>query len=416
MNDDRRTPRPLPLALFTMFWAAQAISLFGDRLNNFSLMALINAYSSNPSMTLASVYLAMSLPLYALAPFIGVALDRLDRRWVLVATDLCRGVLSCLIPLAFERTGRFFPILAIVFLLATGNLFFLPAKSALIPELAPASELVRMNSILWTAGIIGVVGGFLGGGVIFDFFSWQACFYLDGITYFISALLILGIALHGRRDRGRRASAEAYPSLRKAILEGARAVKNSPALVRPLGVQCLVFIGAGGFSVLALALIKERSRAGSSLGLSIAGIAIGLGMGVGSLIASRFRDVERSRERLESALFVALLPTSALVLFGAGLPAIVIAAFIVGCAVSPLLIISESDLQRESPPAIRGRIFAFREIVARSFFIVSAFAFSGLGQTMRKNVALSLLGLFLASAGLIWIHTSRRRRAAADTR
>ena len=414
MKIRNESTRYLPLAFFAMFWAAQAVSLFGDRLNNFSLMALINSFSKNPSMTLAGFYLAMSLPLYLLAPFIGALLDRLNKRWVLVVTDLCRAVLSSLIPIAFLKTGHFFPVMAIVFLLAAGNLFFLPAKSALIPELVPPAQLVRVNSILWTAGIIGVIGGFLGGGVIFDFFSWPACFYLDGITYFISALLLLGIALHGRKERAGEPRGKVYhPGLRTAILEGARVIRSSPALVRPLGVQCLVFIGAGGFSVLALALIKERSRAGSSLGLSIAGIAIGLGMGFGSLLAGVFTRDGRARERFESALFLVLLPAAALVLFGPGLPAIIVAAFIVGLSVSPLVIVSESELQRESPETMRGRIFSFREILARSFFIVSAFTFSALGEVVKKNVLLALLGLFLACIGLVWINMSRRKAAPA---
>jgi DHA3 family macrolide efflux protein-like MFS transporter len=400
----------LPLAFFTMFWAAQAVSLFGDRLNNFSLMALVNMYSHKPSMTLASFYLAMSLPLYLLAPFIGAMLDRLNKRWVLVTTDICRGVLSCVIPIAFLKTGHFFPVMAIVFLLATGNLFFLPAKSALIPELVPPSQLVRVNSILWAAGIVGVIGGFLGGGVIFDYFSWPACFYIDGITYFTSAVLLLGIALHGRKRSAGEAPRKVYhPGLRTAIIEGVQAIKSTPALIRPLGVQCLVFIGAGGFSVLALALIKERSAAGSSMGLSVAGIAIGLGMGLGSLLASALGSARRSREHLESGLFIMLLPAAALMLFGPGLATIIVAALIVGFAVSPLVIISEAELQRESGETMRGRIFSFREILARSFFIASAFGFSALGELLEKNVVLAILGLFLACMGLIWINVPRWR-------
>jgi hypothetical protein len=100
-------------------------------------------------------------------------------------------------------------------------------------------------------------------------------------------------------------------------------------------------------------------------------------------------------------------------LVGTGLTAIIVAAFIVGFAVSPLVIISESELQKESGETMRGRIFSFREILARSFFIASAFAFSALGGAVRKNAVLALLGLFLACMGLIWIHLSRRRTAPA---
>jgi MFS family permease len=420
MNTTRESPRNLPVALFTMFWAAQAISLFGDRLNNFSLLALINAFSHRPSLTLAYFYLAMSLPLYIVAPFIGAIVDRLEKRWILVITDLSRGVLSCLIPVAFAGSGHgFFPVMAIVFLLAAGNLFFIPAKSALVPELVSAQQLVKINSILWTAGIVGVIGGFLGGGVIFDYFSWAACFYIDGATYFASAALLTGVALSGRAERSAAARAagarprEYYPRLNTAILDGVRSVRRTPALVKPLGIQSLVYIGAGGFSVLAISLVKEASPGGRSLGLSLAGITIGVGMALGSAIASRFKLGRIGNDRIESAVFLALIPGSAIIFFGSGLPAIVATALVVGFAVSPLVIVAESELQKESHEEMRGRIFAFREILVRTFFIVSAFVFSALGEVVTKKTLLALLGLFLAFVGVIWIRLSRRRMTRA---
>ncbi|MCK4548807.1 MAG: MFS transporter, partial [Candidatus Krumholzibacteria bacterium] len=181
--------------LFTAFWTAQAVSLFGDRLNNFSLVALVNRFSDDPSLQLSGIYAAMYLPVFLLAPIAGVIVDRLSKRWILAATDLARGLLVLLIPAAFTSTGSFIPVMAVVFMISAGNLLFLPAKSGLLPEIVPPDKLVKVNSILWIAGIAGVIGGFLGGGIIFDYFSWQSCFYLDGVTYIFSALLLTVIAL-----------------------------------------------------------------------------------------------------------------------------------------------------------------------------------------------------------------------------
>ena len=135
----------LPLYLLTIFWISQTISLFGDRLNNFSLAALINRFAENPSLTLSKLSLAMYLPLFILAPLVGILLDKLDKRWVIVLPDIARGIIVLLIPLFFLRTGSFLPVFALVFILSTGNLFFLPAKSALIPELVPHDKLVKTN-------------------------------------------------------------------------------------------------------------------------------------------------------------------------------------------------------------------------------------------------------------------------------
>jgi len=400
----------LPLHLLTFFWIAQTVSLFGDRLNNFSLVALINKFAQNPGMTLSKVYLAMYLPIFVLAPLIGVLLDKLDKRWVLVVTDIIRGALVMLIPPLFVRTDSFLPIYGVVFLLATGNLFFLPAKSGLVPELVPEDRLVRINSTLWVAGILGVIGGFLGGGLIFDYLSWSACFYLDGVTYLVSAALLVTIALHRSGERVPRSRPEVKsPSLVAAMREGLQVVRETREIRGPIGLQTLIFFAAGGFSVLAIVLIREASPPGSSLGLSVAGLAVGLGMGVGSIVANRLPGDRALRRRVEAALFALFVPGTAAIA-GGGLELIGLGAFACGLAASPLMIISESELQRRVTRGMRGRIFSFREILTRSFFLLSAFLFSALGDYAGRELLLFLLGLFLALSGIIWILAQRVAR------
>ena len=403
MNDRREDRRGLAPALFIVFWAAQAISLFGDRLNNFSLVALINRFSENPGLTLSSVYLSMYLPIFTLAPLIGVFVDRLNKRWVLVVTDLLRGGLVMLIPFLFTSADNFLPVMAIVFLLTTGNLFFLPAKSSLIPELVRPGRLVRANSILWGAGIAGVIGGFLGGGLIFDYLSWRACFYLDGATYMLSAIMLAVIALRPAGKGRSREVAAHHPPFWSALSEGFRVIRKSRLLGQPLGIQSIIYFGAGGFSVLTMVLIRDASPPGSSMGLSIAGLAMAMGMGAGSVLVNRITLTRKLRLRAETILFALIFPASVLIAAGLGIGVIAAGCFIGGLAASPLVIVSETELQMYADQSVRGRIFSLREILTRSLFLLSAFLMSWLGALAGKDILLAGLGLFLACLGILWI-------------
>ena len=400
----------LPLYLLTLFWISQAISLFGDRLNNFSLAALINRFAENPSLTLSKLYLAMYLPIFILAPLIGILIDRFDKRWVLVITDIGRGIIVLLIPFFFLRTGSFLSVFALVFVLSTGNLFFLPAKSGLIPELVPHDKLVRTNSILWVAGIVGFIGGFLGGGLIFDYLSWPACFLLDGLTYFLSALLLAFVAFYSR-DGGTQPTVRPKGSISifSSLREGFAGIRNNPGILAPLGIQAMIFFAGGGFSVLGIVAIKAASPPGSSMGISAAGLSTGLGMGLGSILANRFPDSPSRRKWLEIGLFGLFLPASAGMASG-GMPLLCLGGFIAGFVASPLIIISESDLMRSISSSMRGRIFAFREIVTRSVFLLSAFLFTSFQEYAGTAILLAILGLFLALMGIYWIVFQAGRR------
>jgi MFS family permease len=415
MNAQRTDPNALSPVLFTMFWTAQAVSLFGDRLHNFALIALVNRFAENPGMTLPRIYLAMYLPIFTLAPLIGALIDRCGKRWVLVLTDLARGALVLCIPLAFMQTGSFLPIMGIVFLLTTGNLFFVPAKSALIPELVPPDRLIRVNSILWTAGIFGMIGGFLGGGLIFDYVSWQSCFYIDGATYAFSALLLTAVAL-GRRTaaEARPTAAARRPGLLASIGEGLSVLRRSSSVLQPFGVQAIVFFGAGGFSVIAVLLIGESSPTGSSLGLSIAGLAIGLGMGAGSLLANRIPPPHRCP--FERGMFALFIPAALSLAARGGYPAIGLGSFLAGCAAAPLLIVAESELQHRIGARLRGIVFSFREIATRSLFVGSSFLFGILSNYIHNGLLLVILGLFLASIGVTWLAVmDRTKRSSTGT-
>lgn len=406
-------------ALFTMFWVAQAVSLFGDRLNNFSLVALVNRFSDDPSMQLSGIYAAMYLPVFILAPAAGVIVDRLSKKWVLAATDLVRGLLVLLIPVAFSATGSFIPVMAVVFIISTGNLLFLPAKAGLLPEIVPPEKLVKVNSILWIAGIAGVVGGFLGGGVIFDYFSWEACFHLDGATYLLSAVLLTVIALRlpatgGQTDLDDRPDSDARKGFWHSAAEGLAEIRGNRSLIAPLSVQALIFFGAGGFSVLAVALVREVSKEGSSMGLAVAGLSAGAGMAAGSVLAHRLG--QKAGRLAESVLFLLFAPAAATVAFSDSLIVTSAGMFIAGLAATPLFIISESQLQARIPPGLRGRVFSLREILTRSLFLASSFLMSFLGRMSGKGVMLLLLGLFLAIFGMIRVILSGSGRTDNNNR
>src|SRR5690242_20684933 len=245
--------RPLLLQRdFAALWLGQLISIWGDRLNYLALNGLVQQHTRNfsdasKSTLMLSLQGAVSvLPVLLFSPFAGPWVDRWNLRRTLIASDMMRALLVLAIPLLYAATHLATPVWVLVFLLFTCNVFFLPAKSAMTPELVPASQLLAANTWLAFAGILGTVVGAASGGWIVDHLGWPVALWLDAGTYGVSVLTLSLV-----RDRP-RARASAPVTLRGYVDDlraGLRTVTKSPAVGLALTALGAVWVGGGFIQV-----------------------------------------------------------------------------------------------------------------------------------------------------------------------
>ncbi|HYR68467.1 MAG TPA: MFS transporter, partial [Candidatus Dormibacteraeota bacterium] len=154
----------VPLRLFRLpsfraLWIGQLVSIFGDRFTYLALLALVVERASdpkNPAPELAWIPVASFLPAILFGPWIGALVDGWNTRTTLLISDALRGILVVAIIPAVKWHGL--PAaFALVFLLYLVNAFFLPARSAILPELVPQDSLVEANSLATLAGILATI-------------------------------------------------------------------------------------------------------------------------------------------------------------------------------------------------------------------------------------------------------------------
>jgi MFS family permease len=184
--------RPLLLQRdFASLWWGQLISILGDRLNYLALGGLLLAHTgrfadpTQSSILLGVLGNVMLAPVLLFAPFAGPWVDRWNHRRTMLWSDAIRGGLVLLIPLTYGATHHIGTTFAIVFLLFTCNVFFLPAKSAITPEIVPPEQLLAANALLAGAGIAATAAGALGGGWLIDHWGWATALYINGGTYLV---------------------------------------------------------------------------------------------------------------------------------------------------------------------------------------------------------------------------------------
>src|SRR5439155_991329 len=137
----------------------------------------------------SALLIADFLPMIAIGLLFGPLLDRLSRRWLVVAADLVRFGVFCALP--FATSAAQIVALAAAAGFATG--FFRPAVYAGLPNLVDDADLPRANSLLQTLENVTTTAGPLVGGILVSTSSPDTAYWINAATFVVSALLLLRI-------------------------------------------------------------------------------------------------------------------------------------------------------------------------------------------------------------------------------
>lgn len=123
----------------------QAVSLIGSSAVQFALIWYL-ASSTNSPLMLSFAGLLAFLPQLLLGPFVGVWIDRLPRKAVIICSDMFIGLVAGVFALLFVLASPpFWSVCVVLGVRAVGGVFHSPAIQAAIPRLVPPGELVRAN-------------------------------------------------------------------------------------------------------------------------------------------------------------------------------------------------------------------------------------------------------------------------------
>ena len=130
---------------FSLLWFGGVLSVTGDLFLFIALPFFVYERTGSVLAT-GAMFAAETLPRLLFGSVAGVFVDRWDRKRTMVFADLSRAVV--LLPLlAVAAGGPLALVYAVAFVEATVSMFFLPAKSATIPNLVAERDLTAANSL-----------------------------------------------------------------------------------------------------------------------------------------------------------------------------------------------------------------------------------------------------------------------------
>jgi MFS family permease len=370
-----RLLRPFGHRDFALLWAGLTVSLLGDGIYFVALAWQVYELSNDPT-ALSLVGVAWTIPHVACLLLGGAASDRFERRRVMIVSSLGSALaIGAITVLVFADRLELWQLWGLVALHGASFAFFVPASTAIVPQIVRSDLLVEANSLRQfvrplTLRLLGPAIG----GVLIAAFGTGTAFLVDALSFAVAAVTIAFLRTR-RPARGDESSAVAT-SFAREITEGLRFVRVQPWLLLSLVATGLwLFVTVGPTEVLIPFLVKNQIEAGAD-GLGIVFAAGGLGAIVGSLAMGH-----RGRTPHRPLIFIFVcwaLSTFALAVLALGnvvWQAMVASFFLFGLA-SVGDIVWQTLLQRRVPGDLLGRVSSLDWLVSAGLVPIS-FALTG---------------------------------------
>ncbi len=393
---------------FRWLWAGQVVSLLGDWFNIIASAILIRNLTDS-GLALGLLFTIRMLAPFFVAPIAGICADRYNRKHLLIITDIVRGLL--VLGFLFVRDEN--DILLLYFLVAllfgiSG--FFSPARSAILPDLTSRQELGTANALSATTWSVMLALGAAIGGFTAGLFGVHTAFIIDGLTFFVSAGLLLQIKLPNRSD----SKAEVRGSSKFTTLR--YMFRHPDIFFISLHKAAIALLLSSGFMVAQVEIAKSHFviGKGGAISLGLMYCMGGVGSGIGPIVARHWTG-DRDRPLRRSISLGYLIGTVGLAIAAPllSLTTVVFGGFVRSVGGGIAWVFSTQLLLQRAPNEIRGRIFGTEFAL---FTLMGAVATAIVGAMMDMfGVRLVLWGMTtlpLIPAILWWVWQARQSKAS----
>jgi MFS family permease len=386
--------RPLGIRDFALLWAGATVSLAGDGVYIVAIAWQVYELSNSPT-ALSLVGVAWTLPVGIFVLIGGVISDRFERRRIMIAADILRAIAVATIgALSLSGAIELWHLIVLAAVFGTGEAFFGPAFTSIVPDIVPKHLLLQANSLdqFIRPFAFLLVGPALGGWMVAVIGPGQA-FMLDAGTFLVSAAAIFLI----RHRTATRERGDERTSMLRDMREGLVFVRAHAWLWATL-LAAAIFLLAYWGPVDVLVPYRVRNELGGDA--SDFGLVLAFG-GVGALLAA-FLLGQRGFPRRHITFMYAAWGFGSLALVGFGLATEVwqmqAISLVEGALFTSGMVIWGTLMQTLVPGELLGRVTSLDWFVSTSLVPVS-FALTGpVSAGLGAQTTLVVAGLVAAAA------------------
>jgi MFS family permease len=397
---------------YRWFFAGHLLTWVGNSMQVLanSWLALILTHS--PS-AVAFVFIASTLPGVFCSPFIGVLVDRFDRKWISTISDALQAVLLLLLcVIGFRGLLQPWHLYVVSFFLALGEIIYRPSAIGLLREEIPPEILLYTNSY---NGIARQSGGAIGaaiGGILIAIFSPYLVFLINAISFLCSALFTFNIRKGYHAPEQKPAGVEGrWRRFTSDLGDGWTYIHGRRDVILFYGTLVIILSTLDVINVAIAVFVKNVLNSSVSV-MGAMEAAFAIGSIVGNLLITALAAAKGTYRTMTVGIWIVVL---ALLMLALSLNAsfAILSYFVLGGSL-PVWLLYLTSVQEIVPDQFQGRVNAtfqtFSSIISLLIFLAISYLF---GVINVRALYLIQLCLLLIPCVLTYKYIFRRKEVQA---
>jgi len=393
---------------FGWLWWGQVTSQIGEGLNRVALLWFVYELTGSALM-MTMIGLLQTIPPLVFGPVIGVYLDRLPKKKVMVWVDLTRTLMTFLIPSLYALGWLSIEWLyVLIFLTSIVSTIFGPALVSFVPVLVKPSELVSANALVQSTNNIGTLIGPAISGIGIALIGAQNVLYVNAATFLVSALCLMPIRVPTTGQTNISEHTLRAETVMQELRAGFSFVFGRQHTVFLLAIIAALYnIGASAFIFLLPVYAKESLQVGPvQLGWLWSALGVGMLLASTWLASIRQGDVRNRLRIIARAMTVGGLSVCSLsmletTLFAAGL------IMIIGGSTALFYPVVWALLQEMTPSHMLGRVLTTFSTGSMASAMAGMTGFGWAADAIGPGASLVGLGLVLLLTAVVASQFSR---------
>jgi len=394
---------------FLKIWSSQIFSQVSFNLINFVVVLKIFE-ATGSTVAISLVWIFMIVPVVILGPFSGAIVDLVERRKILLLTNLSQSVII----LFYLLVGtKMWPIYGIVFLYSLTNQLYLPAEAATLPRVVPRKLLPAANSFFLFTVYGAILAGFGLAGPLLRLLGREVLFIMGSFFLFCAAVAVYFLPTLKQKVKNNIKGPQEFWG---QVKEGYLFIRRKPTVFFPL--MLMVFAQV----IITPLILLTPSYATEVLHLNLldVGPAFVLPFGLGAILGVQgvIWALRRTRKKkiinfalLGASLWLVVLSLVIPHLSSWRLPLAILGIFFLGMCYVSFLVPSQTLIQEKTPEEFRGRVFGALGFLINLVSILPILLGASIADLLGATWTMFIIAVVI---GIVWFYSLREPYSYAN--